>query len=121
MSSPLNSPITLACGVTISNRLVKAAMTESLGDEWGRATDKLCNLYKVWSEGGAGLLITGNVQVDRRYIERPGNVCIDGEQDEEQLQRLRAFAEAGKVGGSKIFVQISHAGRQSNGMVSKHT
>jgi 2,4-dienoyl-CoA reductase-like NADH-dependent reductase (Old Yellow Enzyme family) len=62
MSSPLASPLTLACGVTISNRLVKAAMTESLADEWGRATDKLCNLYQTWSAGGSGLLITGNVQ-----------------------------------------------------------
>jgi 2,4-dienoyl-CoA reductase-like NADH-dependent reductase (Old Yellow Enzyme family) len=116
--SPLASPITLSCGVTIPNRLVKAAMTESLADEWGRSTPKLCRLYEVWSEGGAGLLITGNVQVDRRYVERPGNVCIDGNQDEEQLERLRAFAKAGQKGGAKIFVQLGHAGRQSNGMVS---
>lgn len=117
-SSPLDSPITLACGVVIPNRLAKASMTESLSDEWGRATDKLCKLYEVWSAGGAGLLITGNVQVDRRYIERPGNVCIDGPQDEEQLRRLSAFAKAGQSGGSKIFVQLAHAGRQSNGMVN---
>lgn len=118
MSSPLASPLTLACGVTIPNRLVKAAMTESLADEWGRSTDKLCNLYKVWSEGGSGLLITGNVQVDRRYIERPGNVCIDGPQDEKQLECLRQYAKAAQSGGSKVFVQLGHAGRQSNGMVS---
>jgi 2,4-dienoyl-CoA reductase-like NADH-dependent reductase (Old Yellow Enzyme family) len=55
--------------------------------------------------------------VDRRYVERPGNVCIDGTQDEVQLERLRAYAKAGKSGGSKIFVQLGHAGRQSNGMV----
>lgn len=43
-------------------------MTEGLADEWGRATDAHCRLYKRWSEGGAGLLVTGNVQIDRRYI-----------------------------------------------------
>lgn len=46
-------------------------------------------------------------------------MCIDGEQDAEQLERLRAFAKAGQANGSsKIFVQISHAGRQSNGTVN---
>ena len=29
------------------------------------------------AEGGAAVVVTGNVQVDRRYLERPGNVVID--------------------------------------------
>jgi 2,4-dienoyl-CoA reductase-like NADH-dependent reductase (Old Yellow Enzyme family) len=119
--SPLAEPLTLPCGLVLPNRLCKASMTEALADDFGRPTPELCKAYKMWSAGGTGLLLTGNVQVDRRYIERPGNVCIDGTQSEEQLELLRGLAASGKVhNGSKIFVQLSHAGRQSNGMVNSH-
>jgi 2,4-dienoyl-CoA reductase-like NADH-dependent reductase (Old Yellow Enzyme family) len=118
-SKILTEPLTLPCGVAIPNRLCKAAMTEALADEWGRPTAALCRLYERWSAGGCGLLITGNVQVDRRYIERPGNVGIDGPQDEQQLKELRKFAMAGKgAEGTLIFAQIGHAGRQSNGLIN---
>ena len=45
-------------------------------------------------------------------------MCIDGPQDEEQLRLLTAFATASKKHGSVVFVQIGHAGRQSNGMIN---
>ena len=113
-------PCTLPCGTVLPNRLCKAAMTEALSDQLGRPTPALCHLYEVWSNGGCGLLITGNVQVDRRYLERPGNVCIDGPQDNSARALLRSYAQAGQAAGSKIFVQLSHAGRQSNGMTNMH-
>ena len=78
MSATIESPLRLPCGATLSNRLCKAALTEGLADEYNRATERLDRLYRAWSHGGAGLVITGNVQVDRRYLERPGNVVIDG-------------------------------------------
>jgi len=115
----LSDSLELKCGTVLPNRLVKAAMTEALADNLGRPTSKLCNLYTSWSKGGAGTLITGNVQVDRRYVERPGNVCIDGEQSKESRRMFQKFAMAGQSHhGSKIIVQLSHAGRQSNGMVN---
>ena len=118
-STTLASPLTLPCGTTIPNRLTKAAMTECLADHLSRPTPALCRLYERWSEGGTGLLLTGNVQVDRRYMERPGNVAIDGPQDAEARAALAALARAGqKHRGSKIFVQLGHAGRQSNGAVN---
>lgn len=118
LQSPLAKNLTLPCGLILPNRLAKAAMTEGLSDAYGRPTQKLCRLYEKWSEGGAGLLVSGNVQVDRRYIERPGNVCIDGPQSDEQIEMLKALARAGQSHGSKIFIQLSHAGRQSNGMIN---
>ena len=62
-------------------RLVKAAMTEGLADEWNRATDKHVTLYTRWAEGGSGALITGNFQIDRRYviwriIIRAAGICV---------------------------------------------
>ena len=92
-------------------------MTEGLADETLRATPRHERLYRLWSEGGAGLLITGNVQIDRRVLERPGNVAIDLTDREttsaEARQRLSAWARAGTAAGNELWMQISHAGRQS--------
>ena len=62
----IEQELALPCGVTIKNRLCKAAMTEGLADEANRATHKHENLYGRWADGGAGILLTGNVQVDHR-------------------------------------------------------
>ena len=117
MTDLLAQPLKLPCGATLPNRLCKAAMTEGLADPQLRATDRLANLYRRWSEGGAGLLLTGNVQIDRRVLERPGNVAIDGNGG---IEQLKAWAKAGTVGGNHLWMQISHAGRQSPRYVVSH-
>jgi 2,4-dienoyl-CoA reductase-like NADH-dependent reductase (Old Yellow Enzyme family) len=109
----LAEPLTLPCGVTLKNRIAKAAMTEGLANGWNAATPRHVTLYRRWAMGGAGLLLTGNVLVDRRYLERAGNVAIDGPQTPGQLAALRAFAAAGTENGAHCWMQISHAGRQS--------
>ncbi|MEQ8379673.1 NADH:flavin oxidoreductase/NADH oxidase family protein [Parvibaculum sp.] len=119
MTADISSPLTLPCGATLKNRLAKGAMTEGLGDGRNRATEAHTRLYRRWAEGGAGMLLTGNVQVDRRYMERPGNVAIDGEQSNEAVAALREFAKAGTVNGAHLWMQISHAGRQTPALVNK--
>jgi len=113
----LAQPLTLPCGARLPNRLCKAAMTEGLADAWLRPTPRLARLYRAWSEGGAGLLISGNVQVDRRVLERPGNVAIDvndpATTSAEARARLAEWARVGTVAGNHLWMQISHAGRQS--------
>jgi 2,4-dienoyl-CoA reductase-like NADH-dependent reductase (Old Yellow Enzyme family) len=107
------SPFTLPCGVAIPNRLAKAAMTEGLAEPGGRAGPRIARAYRAWAEGGAGLQITGNIMIDRRYRERPANIVVEGEQGADAMAGLAAFAEAAKSGGSVAIAQISHAGRQS--------
>lgn len=119
MTQAINTPLTLPCGVTLPNRLVKSAMTEGLADPLNRATDKHATLYRRWGKGGAGVLITGNVQVDHNYLERAGNIVIEGPQSPEQLAALRAMASAAAENGAHIWMQISHAGRQSPASVTK--
>lgn len=109
----LDTPLPLPCGVTLPNRLGKSAMTEGCADYLGRATEDHERLYRLWGKGGTGLLITGNIQVDRRSLERPGNVRIEGPQDGEQMRRLRSMAEAGQENGAHVWAQIGHAGRQA--------
>lgn len=110
MPDLLNQPLTLPCGAVLSNRLAKAAMSEGLADSLNRPTQKHMRLYQQWSEGGCGLLITGNVQVDRKHMERVGNIAID---DKNVLEQLKALAKAGTSQGNHLWMQISHSGRQS--------
>ena len=109
----LASPITLPCGAVLPNRIAKAAMTEGLATMDGVPTPELERLYGLWSDGGAGLLLSGNIQVDRNHLEQPGNVIIDHEPDEALATALASWADTATRGGNAFWAQISHAGRQT--------
>lgn len=113
MTIAIAEPLTLACGLTLPNRLVKAAMTERLADARNNVTGRHIQLYRTWAEGGSGLQITGNVLIDRFNLEAAGNVVIDGPQTEAQMEKLKTWAAACKSGGGAAMVQLSHAGRQT--------
>jgi 2,4-dienoyl-CoA reductase-like NADH-dependent reductase (Old Yellow Enzyme family) len=102
----------------LPNRLAKAAMTEGLSDSKGRASAALVRLYEAWGAGGAGLLITGNVQIDPRHLERPGNVILAGSQDAESKAALKRWSQAARAGGAGLWMQLSHAGRQTPSLVN---
>ncbi len=112
MGSPLcvGQALTLPCGAVLGNRFAKAALTEGLADADNSPTARHDTLYRRWSLGGAGLVITGNVQVDRRFLERPGNIVID---EVTALDALMAYARAGTVAGNHLWMQINHPGRQT--------
>ena len=93
-------------------------MTEGVADSQNRATARHVTLYRRWAQGGAAILLTGNVQVDRRYLERAGNIVIEGAQDAAQRAALEAMAEAGTAGVTQLWMQISHAGRQTPKLVT---
>lgn len=118
--TPLSEKLPLPCGMILPNRLCKAAMTEGLAEPDGTVSPELIKLYRRWGEGGAGLLLTGNVQIDRWHLERPGNVIIEGNLASEPMSRLRELALAATANGSHCWVQISHAGRQTQKMVNPH-
>ena len=93
----LSTPLVLPCGAVLPNRIVKSAMTEGLADPAGRATEEHVRLYRRWARGGTGMLLTGNIQVDMRSLERPGNIVLEGPQDADRMARLRAVADAGAL------------------------
>jgi 2,4-dienoyl-CoA reductase-like NADH-dependent reductase (Old Yellow Enzyme family) len=97
----------------LPNRLAKAAMTEGLADAQGRPTIAHQKLYSAWARGGAGLLITGNVIIDRQHLERAGNVVIDREPDGDMRSGLEQWAKAARERGAGLWMQINHAGRQT--------
>ncbi len=102
MSVAITDPLVLPNGQTVKNRLAKAAMTEGLADPAGRPSAELIALYSRWSAGGIGLMLTGNVQVDRHHLERAGNVTIDGDPDGAMRTQLAAWVKSGKSGGSAM-------------------
>src|SRR5260370_4754676 len=105
----LGHPLNLPCGAILPNRLAKADMSEGLADADNHATPRLEALYRRWANSGAGLLFTGNFQVDRWHVQRRSNVVHD---DGAGLPALAAVAGAGKAGGSHFWAQLSHTGRQ---------
>ena len=103
MASLLAEPLTLPCGAILPNRISKAAMTEGLADIYGRATGELDRLYLAWSEGGAGMLLSGNIHVDADHLERPGNVIIDREPDDDTKRALSHWATAATRNGNHFW------------------
>lgn len=120
MSVTLSDPLELPCGATLPNRIGKGAMTEGMATPDGVPTKELERLYGIWSDGGAGMLLSGNIQVDRDHLERPGNVVIDGPADDTMMMALTSLAQAATRNGNHFWAQISHAGRQTQTNVNKN-
>ncbi len=114
----LSTPLALASGVTLPNRLVKAAMTEGLADAHNRVTPKHITLYKTWAEGGVGAQITGNVQIDRDHLEQVGNVVIGKKVSNLETDGFARWADAAKSKGGALIMQVSHAGRQTPKLIN---
>lgn len=111
----IEQSLTLPCGHMVPNRLCKSAMTEGLANAHDRATTAHQRLYSTWARGGAAILMSGNIMIDRRYLERAGNVVVE---DASGSSALRAWAQAVHEGGSQLWAQISHPGRQCPRLVS---
>lgn len=107
---------TLPNGNTIKNRFFKSAMSETLASKTGVPTPTLINLYKKWAQGGAGILVTGNVMVDSNHIGEPGNVVLESAS---HLEKFKAWARAGKVNDTEIWMQLNHPGKQSPKSLTK--
>lgn len=108
LRSPYELPIS---GIALPNRICKAATSEHLGcPRRNEVSPELVRLYERWGRGGAGLIITGNVMVQRTALEAPRNVVLD---EMTCLKKIAAWALAAKSGGGRAIVQLSHPGRQS--------
>ncbi|MCB0593699.1 MAG: hypothetical protein H6557_06645 [Lewinellaceae bacterium] len=66
----LNTPLSLPCGATLCNRLAKSALTERLSRADYLPNELHRHLYQSWARQGAGLMLTGNIMIDKRYLGR---------------------------------------------------
>ncbi|BDH57902.1 NADH:flavin oxidoreductase/NADH oxidase family protein [Tsukamurella sp. PLM1] len=107
--SDLFSPLTLRSGAVLPNRIAKAAMEEGLAGADQAPDGRTVELYRRWGAGGTGLLITGNVMVHAEALTGPGAIVLDALSP---IEPFRAWAAAAHAGGARIWMQISHPGRQ---------
>ena len=115
MEDILKSKLILPCGKTLKNRICKSALTERIAEGSNLVNQKHLNLYEKWAEGNVGTVLTGNVQVDKRYLESAGNVAIEKSNYKDQLELLKKWTEVGTKNNTNLWMQVSHAGRQTPG------
>ncbi|KAF5268751.1 hypothetical protein FOXYS1_323, partial [Fusarium oxysporum] len=115
MELTIAQPITLKCGLTLPNRLTKAAMAERLADKDGLPGGKQClSTYSEWAKGGWGLIISGNVHIDPAHPGAPGDFTVNRDVPREKtLAAWKTWASACSLNGTKPIVQINHPGRQA--------
>jgi 2,4-dienoyl-CoA reductase-like NADH-dependent reductase (Old Yellow Enzyme family) len=109
MTASIQSPLTLPNGSVLKNRLAKAAMEENMAEAGQLPGAAIFRLYRAWSEGGAGLVITGNVMVDGRALTGPGGIVLEADTP---LAPFIEWATIMRSHGGQAWVQISHPGRQ---------
>jgi len=105
----LFSAFTLPSGLTLKNRIVKAAMEENLATIEQVPSQTLLTMYRKWAEGGAGLILTGNVMVDHLAMTGPGGLALEQNTD---IAAFAQLARVSKLNGCKVVMQINHPGRQ---------
>jgi 2,4-dienoyl-CoA reductase-like NADH-dependent reductase (Old Yellow Enzyme family) len=119
-STPPTSILAQAIDITpqckVKNRLFKSAMSEQLASRDNAPTEELFRLYRTWAEGGTGLLVTGNVMIDRTALGEPKNVVLDKQSD---LSLFRRWAEAGRQNKTQFWIQLNHPGKQIPNLVNK--
>lgn len=102
---------------TLANRFALAPMTRTSAEPDGTPNELMADHYEAYAKGGFGLLITEGTYTDsgasQGYANQPGlinNAQIEGWQT--VVNRIHAA-------GSKVFVQLMHAGAQFQ--ASHHT
>ncbi len=108
-NSKIYTPYTLPCGVTVRNRLVKAAMEENMSSQGNLPGSALYTLYRYWAHGNLGMVITGNVMVDKQAMTGPGGVALE---KHTPLASFERWAKIIKSNGALAVMQINHPGRQ---------
>ncbi len=103
-------PFTFASGARAHNRFFKSAMSEALAGRDNRVpVERMERLYRAWAQGGVGVIVTGNVMIDRRALGEPGNVALEDARD---LDALSRWARAGTEQGAQLWMQLNHPGKQ---------
>ena len=96
--------------LSLKNRIAMAPLTRQCADDDGSPNDEMVAYYARRARGGIGLIITeGTYPADHLsgvgYLNQPG--C----ENDKQQKGWQKIAEACHQFGSKIIVQLMHAGR----------
>lgn len=111
----LGQSFELPCGAVLKNRMIKSAMSDSLGDGRGSPTHEQIRLYERWAHGGAAALIIGEVQGNPHYAEKPGNLVLQNNIDPTLFREL---AKRGSSNDTHLWMQLGHAGAMAHPPIS---
>jgi 2,4-dienoyl-CoA reductase-like NADH-dependent reductase (Old Yellow Enzyme family) len=100
-------------GVDLSNRIALAPMTRVSATADGLPTDRIGAYYRVFADGGFGLLITEGLYIDDQTSQ--GYFFQPGIANPVQAAAWKRVVEGVHASGSKFFAQLMHAGSQSQG------
>lgn len=95
--------------MTLKNRFVRSATYEGITDN-GHVTDQQIELYSELADGGVGLIITGITNVHPSGQVSPFQNSIVGD---EFVDGYKKLTKAVHERGTKIVMQLFHAGRES--------
>lgn len=92
----------------MQNRIVMAPMHMNYTGSKGEITPKFTAFYVARAKGGTGLIIIGGANFSTTGGNMPNMVNV---LDDDRIPELKDFADAIHENGSKIAVQLLHAGR----------
>lgn len=98
--------------LTLKNRIVMPPMGTNLAGPEGEVTDELIAYYEERAKGGTGLIITEFTCIDYEYGK--GFIRQLRFDEDRFIPGMQRLAQAVQKYGTKMFVQIHHAGRQSS-------
>jgi len=104
------SPIQIG-SVTIPNRFVVPPMGNNFANPDGSLSDRSIAYYRNRAEGGFGLVTIEASVVEKKAKGGPRKPCLF---DDSTIESYRKAAEAVHQAGSKISVQLQHAGPEGN-------
>ena len=96
--------------LTIPNRIVRGATSETMASPSGIVFDSYVELYRRLAGGGAGLLLSGHMYVDPRGQASANQTGIH---DDRVVPGLRRATDAVHEAGGRIFAQLGHCGSQT--------
>ena len=99
--------------VELTNRIALAPMTRVSATADGMPTDRIGAYYRVFADGGFGLLITEGLYIDDQMSQ--GYLFQPGVANRAQAEAWRPVVETVHISGAKFFAQLMHAGSQSQG------
>ena len=75
-------------------------------------SEDMIRLYSAWAQGGAGLIISGHVMVDRDAMASESATCLCRKNGAESLDAYRRWIAAGRQNQTRFWLQLNHPGRQ---------
>lgn len=115
-ATTISDQFVFANGAISKNRLFKSAMSEQLGTLEHNPSQGLINVYKQWAAGGCGILVSGNIMVNRQHLGEPKNVVLDEQSD---LSLFTAWAAAATANDTQFWAQLNHPGKQIPSFLNK--